>query len=418
MPSKKPTDPSFKSLRIVGKKAQSLITKARTMKETPTKTTKKSTMPKAPEPDELLMHISIRSFVQGGLTILAIILGFLALYHLRDKFFLLMLGVFVAAIVDPGVSFLEKMGVPRGLAILVQYLVAIFLIFFLLFSFIPIIAEQLQSISAYLSREVDIFLANPQIAIPFVPAEINQRLTLLSQTVLQSLSITELSDALSQMGETLSDVGQGSVVFVAQLAGSVASFLVSLAVVLVLGFFIQIEKENIFKWILGFLPKEYRAYLTNKSEAVHVKIGQWARGEILLMLSIFALTFTALLILRMPYALTLAVLAGFCEFIPAVGPLIAAVPAVLIAISEGGLIWAMVVAGVYYVIQWCENNLLVPLIMRRAVGLSPIAILFAMMIGISFPDTIPPVVGVMLAIPTTTIIAVFLDDWQRLHEKK
>ena len=114
----------------------------------------------------------------------------------------------------------------------------------------------------------------------------------------------------------------------------------------------------------------------------------------------------------MPYALTLAVLAGFCEFIPAMGPLIAAVPSVFIALTQEGFIWALVVAGIYYVIQWCENNLLVPLIMKRAVGLSPIAILFGMLIGVSFPETIHPVLGIMLAIPTTTIIAIFLNDWR------
>jgi predicted PurR-regulated permease PerM len=83
---------------------------------------------------------------------------------------------------------------------------------------------------------------------------------------------------------------------------------------------------------------------------------------------------------------------------------------VLIALSQQGFVWAGVIAGVYYVIQWCENNLLVPLIMRRAVGLSPVAILFAMLIGVSFQDTIHPVLGVMLSIPTTTIIAIFLRD--------
>ena len=163
------------------------------------------------------------------------------------------------------------------------------------------------------------------------------------------------------------------------------------------------------------MPERYRTYLHSKSEAMHTKIGQWARGELLLMLSIATLTFIALIILGMPYALTLAVLAGFCEFIPAVGPLIAAIPAVMIALSDKGLVYALVVAGVYYIIQWCENNLLVPLIMRRAVGLSPVAILFAMMVGISFPNTIHPLVGVMLAIPITTILALFLEDWQKIH---
>ena len=60
--------------------------------------------------------------------------------------------------------------------------------------------------------------------------------------------------------------------------------------------------------------------------------------------------------------------------------------------------------------EWGENNFLVPLIMKRAVGLSPIAIIFAMLVGISFPDIIHPILGILLAIPTTTIIAVFLED--------
>ena len=174
----------------------------------------------------------------------------------------------------------------------------------------------------------------------------------------------------------------------------------------------QLEKEKLIRWFLSFFPHRYRLYATGKSEAVHRKIAQWARGQLVLCFSIFLLTLTALLILRMPYALTLAVLAGFCEFIPAVGPFIAAIPAVLIGLTQGGFIWGLILVGIYYVIQWCENNLLVPLIMRRAVGLSPVAILFAMMVGISFPDTIHPVLGIMLAIPTTTIISIFLEDWR------
>jgi predicted PurR-regulated permease PerM len=66
---------------------------------------------------------------------------------------------------------------------------------------------------------------------------------------------------------------------------------------------------------------------------------------------------------------------------------------------------------VYYVVQWCENNLLVPLIMKRVVNLSPVAILFAMLVGISFPGVIHPVVGIVLAIPVTTVVSLFLEDW-------
>ena len=408
------SQPSFTSLRIVGEKAQGLLKRAR--KKSKEINAKKFAVPKKADLEEILIHISISSAVKAAFSILLIVLGVFAVYHLRDKLILLFLGAFIAAVVDPGVVRMQQIGIPRSIAILIHYLVALFVIFFLFFSFIPIIADQLQDIAAFLSIEVDAFLSNPQISIPFIPGELNHRLTILMQTTLQGLSITEFSDALSQMGETLSTAAQGSVLFVAKIAGSVAKFFVSLIVVLVFGFFIQIEKERILRWIISFLPPSYRNYMHSKSEAIHTKIAQWARGELLLMISIATLTFIALIILRMPYALTLAVLAGFCEFIPAVGPLIAAIPAVIIALSTGGFLWALIVAGVYYIIQWCENNLLVPLIMRRAVGLSPVAILFAMMVGISFPNTIHPIVGVMLSIPIATIIVLFLEDWQKLHK--
>ncbi|MBU0458287.1 AI-2E family transporter [Patescibacteria group bacterium] len=406
---------AFTSLRIVGRKAQKIIERAKNSSTT-SRRRKSFNIPAKQETDEIIVHLSVRSTVQAAFAILLICVSAFAIYHLRDKLILLFLGVFVAAVIDPGVDKLQHFGIPRGIGILIHYLIALFVILFLLFSFIPIIADQLQEIGAFLGTEVDAFLANPEVSVPFLPYELNYRLTILTQTTVQSLSINDFSDALQQMGQTLSTAAQGSVLFAAKLAGSVAKFMLNLIVVLVFGFFIQIEKERILRWVVSFMPERYRSYLHSKSEAMHTKIAQWARGELLLLLSIACLTFIALVILRMPYALTLAVLAGFCEFIPAVGPLIAAIPAVIIALSTGGFVWATIVAGVYYIIQWCENNLLVPFIMRRAVGLSPVAIIFAMMVGISFPNTIHPVVGVMLAIPITTILAIFLEDWQRLHK--
>ena len=203
-----------------------------------------------------------------------------------------------------------------------------------------------------------------------------------------------------------------------QFAESTAGKLVAASLVLVLAFFMQNEKERIIEWIRGFFPRSALRYIDHKSMAIHTKIGQWARGLLTLALSIFALTFIALSILGMPYALTLALFAGFCEMIPVVGPFIAAVPAVLIAITQEGFLWAVVVGCVYYAIQWSENNLLVPLIMNKAVGLSPIAILFAIMVAVSFSPTIPPVLGVILAIPTTTVISIFLSDWSRVKRSR
>lgn len=416
--SSPPPPKAFSSFRIIGKKAQRLLQRARKgLAQNAGSREKKTPFPSSAPSDELTVHISLGSVIRATFTILAIITGTWAFYSIRQTLILFLLATFVAVVIDPSVQAMQRIRIPRGIAVLVHFIVAIFLVLFLIISFIPIVADQLQQIALFIGAQVNLFLGDPRIHLPLLTADINQRLTDLMQSTLQSLSIERFTDAISQMSQHLSSVAQGSWAFAKAIAGSVASFIVNLIVVLVLAFFMQMEKEKIIHWLRGFLSARHRSYMDLKFELIHTKIGQWARGEALLMFSIFSLTLIALLILRMPYALTLALLAGFCEFVPAVGPFFAAIPAVLIGVTQGGLMWGLVLVAVYYVIQWCENNLLVPLIMKRAVGLSPLAILFALMMGISFPDTIHPVVGVMISIPMTTIIAIFLEDLREHRER-
>ncbi len=414
-PKKNTSGSSFTSLRIIGEKAQKLFAKAREMQqrqftETPAPHgTKEEALP------EVVMHLSIGSVVQSTFAVLAIVVGALLIWLLQDKIVLLLLSVFVAMIIDPGVQFLRRLGIPRGLGILIQYFVALFLFVFLLVSLVPLIASQLIDLASLLQSEVNLFLRDPQISLPFLGDAANASLTDLVASTLRNLSINQFTDAMQQFGQSLASTAQNSLVLAAHLAGSVVNFFANLIVILVMAFFIQLEKEKINVWVKGFLPWKLRPYVADKSEAIQTKMAQWARGQLILCLSIGIMVFIALTILRMPYALTLGILAAFTEFIPVIGPLFAAIPAVLIAGTQHGFFQALIVAAIYYAIQWCENNLLVPLIMKRAVGLSPLAILFAMLVGVSFPTVIHPVLGVILSIPTTTIIALFLEDWRMHH---
>ncbi len=417
MTAKRKQAAAFTSIRVIGKKAQDMLSKAREAlaKEEPEHAKLPPRRMNARE--EMVVHLSMKSVVQATLAIIGIMLGMWLLFSLRHRILLLLVAMFVATVVDPGVQALERRGIPRAFAIILHYLVAIALIVFLIVSFIPIIATQIQDIAASVSESLTPFMNNPQIHLPLLPPEANAQLSRLAETTLQNLSLDRFMVNLQQAGQNLSDVAQESVRFAARVAGSVVNFVVSTIIVLVLAFFMQLEKEHMIRWTRGFLPSRFRTYADVKIEAIQTKIGQWMRGELILMSAIFLLTLIALSILQIRYALTLAVLAGFCEVIPGVGPLIAAIPAMLVAGTQEGLVWVPIMGGVYYAIQWTENNLLVPIIMRRAVGLSPIAILFAMMVGISFPDTIHPVLGVLLAVPVTTIVTIFLDDWRDVQSK-
>lgn len=411
MPPKKKPAPAFSSFQILGKRAQELIRQARTRAKEELQTAQDAPAAAEKSPDQdLRVTFSAGNVAVATVTVLAVLIGAWLLYTLEDVIILLLLGFFMAAIVDPGVAAMEKRGVPRGIGVLLHYLLAVVLIVFLLVSLIPIIAEQLQQIAVQLSAVVNAFLANPEISLPLLPPELNARLTELAKAGMESLSIDQFAQTLQQFGENLASFAGGSFLILTRIGLSVVGFVVQAIIVLVLAFFVQVEKEKIRAWIGGFFPARHRHYLDIKTDAIHSKIGKWARGQLMLGLAVGTLTFFALIILRTPYATTLAVLAGFTEFIPYVGPFIAAVPAILIAFTQDGIVWALIVAGVYYAIQWCENNLLVPLIMKRAVGLSPIAIICAMLIGVSLPTLIHPILGIFLAVPVTTIISLFLED--------
>ena len=410
MATRKTPVQSFTSLRIIGKKAQSLLQKAAEMRRKPAGEGREVAVQGDTAVPDLTVRFSLLSIAESTLLIIGVAVAFWLAIILRETIILLMLGFFVAAVTDPGIRALEKMGFPRGIAILLMYLAAVFVVVFLLVSLIPVVAIQLQQIAFLLNDSINAFLQNPQISLPLITDDVNVRLTEFVRATLESLSINKFTDALQVMGQSMSSIAQGSVLALTRIAGSVGAFFVKLMLVLVFAFFIQLEKEQLRLWVRSFFTSKYRALIDTKLEAIHQKIGQWARGQLLLGLTVGTLVFIALFILHIPYAATLAILAGFTEFIPYIGPFIAAVPAILIAFTNGGLLWALIITGVYYVIQLCENNLLVPLIMKRAVGLSPIAILCAMLMGLSFPQVIHPVLGVLLAVPVTTIIAIFLDD--------
>ena len=405
-------------MQILSARAQSLWAKARARMQHERQGP--ASMHEQDEPVErvrrsvMTMEIRSRTVIKVVAVVLLALVAALALFIIRDKLLLLAFAAFLALVMDAHVRRLESFGIPRGLAVIILYVLFLSIAAFLVASLIPIVATQLQDLARFINRSSDAFLADPQIRFSFLSDVMNQRVTEIVQQGLQSFGIQDRASALYRFGQNLSGIAE----FAVQLTGSLFNFIVSTILVLFLAFFIQMDRERIADFIRVLLPREYRSYFDAKAEAIHLKVSQWFQGQLILCVSIGILVYLALVILGMPYALTLALLAAFTEFIPYAGPIIGAVPAVLIALSQFGFVWAVVTAAVYYVVQLCENNLLVPLIMKHAVGLSPISILFGMLVGVSFPDTVHPVVGIILAVPTTAIITIFVQDFYAYRKRR
>jgi predicted PurR-regulated permease PerM len=317
--------------------------------------------------------------------LILLVLGFL--YLIRDVLAMFFAALFVAALIDPFADYLESKKIPRGLAALIVYIIGILIVVGALILIVPPVLSELQNFSTFFA--------------PFLPDVGNGHID-----YAELFSWEAMSENVQQFVDTVRGSGVSAAVPQLLEIGSTAfGAVVAVGVVLILAFFLVAEKTALVKAIAFVAPAEYQPFVMQVSGKMRERLGAWLRGQLLLMLAIFTLTYIALSILGVPYALILALLAGLLEIIPFLGPWLAAIPAVVLALSLSP-IHALLTAGVYFLIQLIENNVLVPKIMQKVSGLNPIISLLAVLIGFR----VGGVAGVALSIPLVMAGSVFLAE--------
>lgn len=190
--------------------------------------------------------------------------------------------------------------------------------------------------------------------------------------------------------------------------GTVSNIFVGIAgfiLVLVLALYMVIEDQAIGETFRHWVPREYQAFSIRLSQLLMQKLGGWMRGQLLLCLIIGALYLIAFIALGVPYPLLLAGLGGIFEFIPYIGPMLSAVPAVLLAVTVSPTCAILTLIAIT-IIQQLENNFIVPKVMEKTVGLNPIVSIVAFMIGAKLFG----VVGAIFAIPVATAVHLILTE--------
>ena len=188
------------------------------------------------------------------------------------------------------------------------------------------------------------------------------------------------------------------------VVGQAAAAIVTL---LVLVFFWLTERSRLQRYVLAFAPQHRRGGIRAAWNEVETRLGLWVRGQLLLMASIGVATGLAYSILGLPAALLLALIAAVAEIVPIVGPFIGAIPAVLMATTVSPETVVLTIA-VYVAIQAVEGNVLVPVVMRNSVGLSPFLVLASLLVG----GTVGGVLGAIVAVPVVAGITVILERLQ------
>jgi predicted PurR-regulated permease PerM len=181
--------------------------------------------------------------------------------------------------------------------------------------------------------------------------------------------------------------------------------LFGLFTILILTFYLLVESAGLHSTFLRLFPKRDRQRVADVSSEITVKVSAWLGGQLLLGTIIGVTSALGLWLLGVPYFYVLALLSAIGELIPVVGPLLAAIPAVAVA-STVSLQTMLLVIAFFVVQQQVENHVLVPKVMERQVGISPVVVILALLIG----GQLLGILGAILAVPTAAILQVVTSE--------
>jgi predicted PurR-regulated permease PerM len=257
-------------------------------------------------------------------------------------------------------------------------------------------------------------------ALIVVPAAIGQaqRILVALPPVLEDLKAraidlrpTALADALTALIDSVSIVFRPAPTpdadDVVDVGTAVAEVALAFATVLTLVYFWLVEHARWQRYVLAYLPADRRRGARRAWNEIEGRLGSWVRGQLVLMGAIGLATGIAYSLLGVPGALLLGLIAAVAEAIPIIGPLLGAIPAILVAATVSPEL-ALVVAGVYAVLQLVEGSVLVPLVMRHAIGISPFLVLVSLLIG----GAAGGLIGALIAVPVAASIEIVLSRLQ------
>lgn len=335
---------------------------------------------------------TFRRVVWATLVFVAVAFGFWLLYRFYQAVFILFVAVVIGTVIRPVVNWLYLKSVPRIAGVVLVYLVLLIaLIGFALLLF-PLLTEQTGKIMAlvpgYYHGLRDWVMNNPN--------QLISRLSLFMPDTLPFLL------PIQQTGLDVTVLPEQVLRYVVKLSG----VLFILIIVPVLAFYWTLDGPRTIQSFLWMLPLESRDNIRELIAAMETRLGYFVAGQGILCLAIGIMALICYLLIGLPNALVLALMAGVLEAVPMLGPMLGALPAALVALSIGPdkLLW-VIIASV--VIQQLENNLLVPRVMRRAVGVNP----FVTLLAIFAFSSLFGIAGALMAIPIAAILQLLLDHF-------
>ncbi len=358
------------------------------------------------EQEELEVSISSGTVVR----VILIVALFALIWFLRDILLIVLMAVVLASVVEPAILFCVRKNIPRILALIVIYVAGSGIIAGLFYFFVPVILSDLAQFARALPDSVDLgtlqsmFSGETSKSVVATTASLNAGD--IAQELQQGANIADLLKSEMQSGGAFRSI---SILF--------GGFL-SLVFVVVFSFYLAAQERGIENFLRLISPMHSRSYVVDLWKRSQKKIGLWFQGQLLLGVLVGVLAFLVLSILGLSTPLLFAVLIMVFELIPVFGPILAAVPAIAVAFTEGihpaaavfavgpGFTAGLIVAIAYFIIQQIESQILNPQIIRKVTGIPPVLVILSLVVGVKMAG----ILGVLLAVPVTAILMEFLND--------
>ncbi|MFC1730939.1 AI-2E family transporter [candidate division KSB1 bacterium] len=358
---------------------------------------------------EVKVNLSIESVAKATIAILLILAFKDLLFYIKDVLIIFLVALFLSAAFNPAVDKLEKHRIPRALGILIMYIVVLGIVTLIFTALVPVIAEQVSDLALRIKDMVQNLVSSD------ADSWFMKKIQPIANEVWKNVDQTQILNGLTT---GLREVGSKLTNFAGNAIGAIFTIfngIFNLILVLILTFFMVLNKKNTGNFFQSLFPHKYSAYISTKSKEISVRIGEWVRGQVLLALAMGILTFVVFSIIGLDYALTLAMVSSLAEFIPYLGPLITFLSAGLIALNQDPILLLWLIPA-YAIMQFLEGNIMVPLIVGRSVGLNPVVVLFSLLAGATLGVKIGGsialgLVGMIIAVPIANIVSIFVADY-------
>lgn len=327
--------------------------------------------------------------------LVAVVLGIIFLYFIRNIIVVFLLALLLAALIEPFAERLSKYKISRGVAVSIVYTVLIGLIAGMFFLVSPTLKDQTRQMFDKYGPYVVQISGDNEVLVALFSGEVYD---LEFQEILNTVRESGIDESFPEILTFISDT---------------FGVLLSAILVLVLAFYLVVEEKSLRQGIARVMPAKYKPFAEQIFPKAKKKTGEWLRGQLLIMFAIFVVTYILLeFVLNIPFALVLALIAGTLEVVPFIGPILSAVPAVIIAFAVSP-VHAVLTLFAYFGVQQLEGQVLTPKIMEKVTGINPVYSILAVLIGF---ELVGPV-GAILAIPVAVVLGVTVLEWVEYSRK-